>query len=106
MTFINQMTSILTVLSFVSPEEWVFSIGIWDAFINVWTSWLMITKNRQYLEYLLCWCVYVTCFKETENISMIPTMFTEMEVKIKTELIQQTQQSGSNAVSGPEDRTL
>ena len=60
MCFINQVTSIFFFLSMFADSAviWVLSrIGKFDPAINVWTSWLMITRNRQYLRQLMrCRC--------------------------------------------------
>ena len=56
MCLINQVTSTFFVLVAFddSPLIWVlYDIGKFDPAINVWSSWLMITRNRQYLRGLL-----------------------------------------------------
>ena len=50
MTAINQMKTALLVLYSFFPNEWVFAATRFDDVINVWTSWLMITRNRQLLD--------------------------------------------------------
>lgn len=52
MSTVNQITSALHLLPVfgTSSTIWVlWTIGKFDPAINVWTSWLMITRNRQYL---------------------------------------------------------
>ena len=60
MCFINQITSTFFMLPAFGDTQviWVLNgIGRFDPAINVWTSWLMITRNRQYLRKLLkCSC--------------------------------------------------
>ena len=67
LALINQISSIfIWLLSFDrSPLSMVlyFFIGRFDAPINVWTSWLMITRNREFLHRVLCCC----CTKKKER---------------------------------------
>ena len=60
MCFINQITSIFFILPGFADTRviWVLvDIGWFDPAINVWTSWLMITRNRRYLRKVLqCSC--------------------------------------------------
>lgn len=64
MTFINQVTSIMAVVymlyrsggirSTIMYIVWAF--GQADPAFNVWTSWLMITPNREFLRSQICCC--------------------------------------------------
>ena len=57
LTAINQMTSTLIMASFLPGSNFPFFlvlIGESDPVINVWTAWLMVTRNRQYLKRLCC----------------------------------------------------
>ena len=68
LTFINQVTStfivIFGIFEYQSPLFLLlFFIGLFDAPINVWTSWLMVTRNREYLQRLCCCC----CLKADER---------------------------------------
>ena len=55
MCFINQITTTFLVLGAFGDSQVILvlnGIGRFDPAINVWTSWLMITRNRQYLQNL------------------------------------------------------
>ena len=54
LTFINQVTSILIMVDLLPGQLPYFlkMIGESDPAINVWTAWLMITRNRLYLKRL------------------------------------------------------
>ena len=57
LTFINQMTSTLYLATFLPGTNFplcLVLIGESDPVINVWTAWLMVTRNRQYLKRLCC----------------------------------------------------
>ena len=56
LTFINQVTSsFFAIIGFGKSTGFMvlMTVGKMDPFINVWTSWLMITRNRQYLRKML-----------------------------------------------------
>lgn len=58
MTFVNQLTSTLILLRLLHPSEFtkaLWIIGLFDPPINIWTSWLMVTRNRRYLREI-CHC--------------------------------------------------
>lgn len=66
LTFINQVTSSLLWLFALSRSNWAVllaAIGLFDPPINVWTSWLMVTRNREFLQRICCCC----CFKTDER---------------------------------------
>ena len=53
LTFINQVTSSFHILLMVHSSavtEVLFIAGMFDPAINIWTAWLMVTRNRQYLQ--------------------------------------------------------
>ena len=57
LTFINQVTSILVMAEMLDRENFPYflkMVGESDPTINVWTAWLMITRNREYLKRLCC----------------------------------------------------
>lgn len=57
LTFINQVTSTLPLLFVIHRSSFtmiLYWIGIFDPPINVWTSWLMVTRNRRYLQNKCC----------------------------------------------------
>ena len=57
LTFLNQVTSIFFLIPALHQSTAVsilFLIGKLDPPINVWTSWLMIARNRQYLQRVCC----------------------------------------------------
>ena len=57
LTFLNQVTSTLYLLRVIyrSPTTMaMYMIGRFDPPINVWTSWFMVTRNRQYLQQIAC----------------------------------------------------
>ena len=60
LTFVNQISSILFSSIAFGRSQWIlllFVIGKFDPPVNVWTSWLMITRNREYLHHVCCcWC--------------------------------------------------
>ena len=68
MTFVNQVSSTLTLAPVFSEDPSDFPFGVWligqcDPAINVWTAWLMVTRNRIYLQRLMpCKC----CTREIE----------------------------------------
>lgn len=79
LTFINQITSTLFwLLAFDrSPMIMLLAfIGLFDPPINVWSSWLMVTRNREYLYGVCCCC----CYKADERRRIIQhsTAFTDM----------------------------
>lgn len=56
LTLINQVTSTL-ILAVAFPWDFPFlleKMGECDAVINVWTAWLMLTRNREYMKRLCC----------------------------------------------------
>ena len=56
LTFINQVTSTLLLVPVVHSSrltKTLYMIGQFDPPINIWTSWLMVTRNRQYLRRIL-----------------------------------------------------
>ena len=66
MTFINQVTSTFFLISIVHQSHVtnvLYLIGLFDPAINVWTAWLMVTSNRQYLRNLCCFM----CSKYSEE---------------------------------------
>ena len=79
LTFINQATSILTTIPTFGHSTafmTLWTVGRMDPFINVWTSWLMITRNRQYLRKKLqfqCWST-----RGTER-SLAQSAFTDVD---------------------------
>ena len=57
MTFINQVTSAMAVANMVYESNVIYAvwvIGQSDPAFNVWTSWLMISRNRQFVAQSLC----------------------------------------------------
>lgn len=51
LTFVNQVSSSLKFVDMALPSQTsriLSRIGKFDPAINIWTSWLMITRNRQY----------------------------------------------------------
>ena len=70
MTFINQVSSIFLTIPFVFPSKFTWSvlymIGQFDPAVNIWTTWLMITSNRQHLRRL---CAFI-CRKDNEVSAM------------------------------------
>lgn len=61
LTFINQITSTLILIPAVITDSYpklvvsLHSIGKCDPSINVWSLWLMVTRNRQFLQRVCCW---------------------------------------------------
>ena len=52
LTFVNQATSILVLIHFLHSSKFthiLWQIGQFDPPLNVWTSWLMLNRNREYL---------------------------------------------------------
>ena len=52
LTFVNQATSVLVLIHFLHSSLFthvLWQIGQFDPPINVWTSWLMLNRNREYL---------------------------------------------------------
>ena len=57
LTFITQVTSTLYLLLLVYNSKVtnaLFLIGLFDPAINIWTLWLMVTRNRQYVQSICC----------------------------------------------------
>ena len=68
LTFINQVTSILTMVEMFNQINFPYvmkMMGECDPAINVWTAWLMITRNRLYLKRFCC------CSKKNSSRSML-----------------------------------
>ena len=77
MCLINQITTTFYALPGFADTQVIrvlFGIGNFDPAINVWTSWLMITRNRQYLQKLLrCNCCRSKQIK-SQRLSMQSTL--------------------------------
>ena len=59
LALINQLSSILISARLFHSSQWMwflFLIGKFDPPINVWSSWLMVTRNREYLQRVCCYC--------------------------------------------------
>ena len=57
LVFINQVTSTLVIVPYVHYSEYTKLIGMigqFDPAINVWTAWLMMIRNREFLQRLIC----------------------------------------------------
>ena len=66
MCFVNQVTAIFWILPMFGDSQviWVLTgIAKFDPAINVWSSWLMITRNRQYLRQLM----HVSCCQAQQS---------------------------------------
>ena len=79
LTFINQVSSTLIFLpSAVEFSPIVFGvlsgIGKCDPPINVWTSWLMVTRNRQFLKQICC----CQCASTGIGLRTMPTALTDV----------------------------
>ena len=58
LTFISQVTSTLNLVKIVhrsSVTGILFLIGLFDPAINIWTLWLMVSRNRQSVQ-RICFC--------------------------------------------------
>ena len=82
LTFINQVSSTLTFLPSVTDPRahpatfllnllW-FGIGKLDPSINVWSSWLIITRNRQFVKQVCC------CQCISEDLALMRRMSTAL----------------------------
>ena len=78
MTLINQITSLAVVFVKIYPSEWAFALLRLDDVINVWTSWLMITRNRHFLVRILFRAQAAVKGRREESIPTLPTTFSEM----------------------------
>ena len=59
LTLLNQITSSLSMLMVAFPSKFtigLYMVGLFDPAINVWTAWLMVSRNRQYLQRVCCCC--------------------------------------------------
>ena len=77
MCLINQITSTLLALPVLGDTRviWVLvDIARFDPAINVWTSWLMITRNRQYLRKVLQCSCCLSKQTQSQRISMQSTL--------------------------------
>ena len=57
LTLLNQLISTFYMMRIIhrSPVTLaMFTIGLFDPPINVWTSWLMVTRHREYIERMVC----------------------------------------------------
>ena len=66
LTLINQLSSSLLTVQLVHVSHFTMmlhSIGQFDPVINVWSSWLMILKNRQFLWDICC------CTRRSSNVN-------------------------------------
>ena len=64
LTFINQITTTMGGLFYVFPSPFtvfLYYLGILDAPINVWTSWLMLRENRDRIA-TMCRCKRIAAF--------------------------------------------
>ena len=68
LTLINQVTSTLMLIRLVHESEFtkiLWMIGLFDPPINVWTSWLMVTRNRRALRRM-----YISCRRQCRRRDM------------------------------------
>lgn len=80
LTFINQVTSTLHAIYIFGGSPLIlalWTISKFDPAINVWTSWLMITRNRLYLRRLGFRC----CGKSGGERRMIQSVITDIDSK-------------------------
>lgn len=120
LTFINQTTSTLLMVPYLNLGKFpivLLLISQSDPAINVWTSWLMITRNRQYFKRLCCYrCVnsstlisrsrsmtfgWTDRLSSTSNIERPPSLIDMISIDIATaaavtEGTQQNPQMNSN----------
>ena len=79
LTFVNQITSTFFWLLYFSRSPWFILLGIigkFDPPINVWSSWLMVTRNREYLQRVCCCCCHKT--DRRRRVSRISSALTDV----------------------------
>lgn len=103
MTFINQVSSTLTLAPVFSEDPSDFPFGVWligqcDPAINVWSAWLMVTRNRIHLQRLMpCECcareIAVSTSRRASFISRQDTFASVLNIPSRADTLRRSQTS-------------
>ena len=80
LTLVNQVTSSLLPLAAFSTSPLILLLAFFGKFdppINVWSSWLMVTRNREFLQRNCCGCCCGSAATRTSRLSRAAT-FTDV----------------------------